>query len=335
MNGIVVDIGGTNLRIGFFEDGVLKDVKRCKVRSFAVSEEKGLALYRAFLSQLSLSLQYYLEKYPQCPIGIAFPGPISPDGVVSSAPTLWGNEVHNVAFLDDCKQLFKRPIIVMNDISAAVWRYAKDVAANFCLFTLSSGVGNKVFCDGNVMLNEEGQGGELGHCQVAFDEYALPCDCGGKGHLGALASGRGIEQLSRHIANKEFTAFSSSKLGLLCQGEIEKIDSHKFVSALHLEDKFSERILEQSQHYLVNAMSNIYHAIGIKRFIFIGGFCCAVGQQYLSSLNKVVKEHSWFGLSVDAMESMCQLGALDDDHSLIGLGHYLMEHSLMEHSCDE
>jgi glucokinase len=77
-------------------------------------------------------------------------------------------------------------------------------------------------------------------------------------------------------------------------------------------------------------MSNIYHSIGIKRFIFIGGFCCAVGQQYLQSLNQVVKKHDWLGLSVDAMENMCQLGALDDDHSLIGMGNYLMEYSYNE-----
>ncbi|WDE11118.1 ROK family protein [Thalassomonas haliotis] len=334
MKAIVVDIGGTNLRVALFEQeqgqpGQLKQVKREKVCSFAVSQVKGQALYRAFLSQLEACLHPYLSQYPDCPLAIAFPGPVSPSGVVSCAPTLWGEELRQVDFLDDCKNLFRRHVVLMNDISAAVWRYAdhgshENTSGNdFCLFTISSGVGNKVFSGGKVLLNDQGQGGELGHCQLAFDEYALRCDCGGYGHLGALASGRGIEQLGRHMASKAPAQFSSSALARLCGGDIDRIDTRKLVSALHQGDEFCHQVLSRSQHYLVQAMSHLYHSIGIKRFIFIGGFCCAVGLVYLESLKRVVRQFSWLGLGGEDIESMCRLGASDDDHSLLGLGYYL------------
>jgi len=335
MKAIVVDIGGTNLRVALFEHNQLKQVKRGKVCGFAVSQLKGEELYQAFLSQLESSLSAYLQQYPDCPLAIAFPGPVSPSGLVSSAPTLWGSEVGRVDFLGDCKKLFQRRVVLMNDISAAVWRYANTSMntcmnsrdekqdKDFCLFTISSGVGNKVFLDGKLLLNDQGQGGELGHCQLAFDEYALPCDCGGSGHLGALASGRGIEQLSRHMASAAPAEFASSELACLCREDISKIDTRNFIAALHSGDEFCRRVLRRSQHYLVQAMSHLYHSIGIKRFIFIGGFCCAAGQLYLDNLRQVVREFSWFGLADSEMENMCQLGALDDDHSLLGLGHYL------------
>ncbi|WDE04628.1 ROK family protein [Thalassomonas viridans] len=338
MKAIVVDIGGTNLRVALFEHNQLKQIKRDKVCSFAVSKLKGQELYQAFLSQLESTLLPYLEQYPDCPLAIAFPGPVSPSGMVTSAPTLWGDEVRRVDFLGDCKKRFQRRVVLMNDISAAVWRYAgKSVgksadksaetslkgSEDFCLFTISSGVGNKVFLGGKVLLNEHGLGGELGHCQLAFDEYALPCDCGGSGHLGALASGRGIEQLSRHMASAAPAEFAVSELARLCREDISQIDTRKFIAALQSGDEFCRRVLKRSQHYLVQAMSHLYHSIGIKRFIFIGGFCCAAGQLYLDNLKQVVREFSWFGLAESDMENMCRLGALDDDHSLLGLGHYL------------
>lgn len=302
MKFIVVDVGGTNLRIGVFNTDLpiglqLIDVQRMPVQSQALTKASGETLYHHFLKQLKFALEPYLERHPKCPVGIAFPGPITPSGIVTSAPTLWGDELHNMPLLDDCRVLLHRPVMLLNDISAAVWRYADLFNDDFCLFTISSGVGNKVFRNGEIMLSDKGQGGELGHCQVAFDEFALPCDCGGSGHLGALVSGRGMQQLSQFIASMDVEGFEQSKLGQLCFRNIQAIDTLKIVSALKSKDTFTTDILKRSQRYLVSAMSQLYHAIGIKKFLFIGGFCQAVGEFYLTSLREVVDEFQWFGLS--------------------------------------
>ena len=332
---IVVDVGGTKLRVGVFDserpaDSALTQVKRVKVLSLEVTNDTGIDLYQNFIVQLQECLEPYLSQYPDSPVGISFPGPVTPDGVVTSAPTLWGDELHNIHLLEDCRRLLKRDVVVLNDISAAVWRYADIMSEDFCLYTISSGVGNKVFRQGEVLLNETGMGGELGHCQVAFDEYALPCDCGGKGHLGALASGRGMIQLTRFEASRNPKGFKKSALHKLCMGKPEYINTHKLVAAIQEGDEFCNQVLQRSQRYLVTTMSNLYHSIGIKRFVFIGGFSGALGDTYLKSLQAVVSEFEWFGMSPEEVGKLCRMGYQDDDHSLIGMGLYLQQHIKVE-----
>lgn len=324
MLSIVVDIGGTNLRVGIFKDNTLAEVRRFKVHNLAnIGNTDGKILYQNFIQQLSTVLGPYLATYPDAPLAIAFPGPINKDGIVLSAPTLWGNHITNVPLLKDFENIFNRKTILMNDLSAATWRYAAQTVEDFCLITISSGIGNKVFRKGEILVNDAGQGGEMGHCQVSMDKYALPCDCGGYGHLGALASGRGIVQLARHESRLNFDKFLPSTLGVICQEDIEKITPYKIVEALKKEDIFTREILNISQGFLVTAMCHLYHAIGIKKFIFIGGFCCAVGPRYVENLNRLLSKQHWFGLSKKEQNSLCQMGQLDDDHSLIGLGLYL------------
>ncbi|UAA39738.1 ROK family protein [Paraneptunicella aestuarii] len=335
MTYIVVDVGGTNLRVGVYDserpaDSALTQVKRVKVQSLEVTNDTGENLYRQFLDQLQECLEPYLRQYPDTPVGISFPGPVTPEGIVTAAPTLWGDELHNIPLLQDCRKLLERDVVVLNDITAAVWRYADIMSEDFCLYTISSGVGNKVFRQGEVLLNERGMGGELGHCQVAFDEYALPCDCGGSGHLGAVASGRGMVQLTRFMASLDPKGFKKCRLHELCLGKPEYINTHKLVAALLQGDEFCTEVMKKSQRYLVTTMSNLYHAIGIKRFVFIGGFSVALGDVYLRSLQSIVAEFQWFGLDKEELPKLCRMGYKDDDHSLIGMGRYLQQYHKSE-----
>lgn len=325
MTAIVVDIGGTNFRVGVFSDSRLQQVIRHKSVNFTSRDDNGDDLYTQFLTQLREVLDPYLSEYPDAVVGIAFPGPVDEKGHVFSAPTLWGEHLSNKPVHQDCCGILNREVVILNDISAAIWRYVSQQDEDFCLFTISSGVGNKVYRQGQVLLNQQGQGGELGHCQVAFDDYALACDCGGRGHLGALVSGRGVVQLCQFEASRERATFSNSVLAQLCSNDINKINTQHFVAALQQQDPFCQSVLSRSQHYLVSAMNHLYHSIGIKRFVFIGGFCLAIGESYLQSLNQVVEQFQWFGLTDVQRKQMCQLGHNDDDHSLIGMGQYIMQ----------
>jgi C7-cyclitol 7-kinase len=324
---IVVDIGGTNLRCGIFVDGCLQQISRCKVNNYINGDTANpRLLYINFMEQLSAALAPYLQEYPDYPLALSFPGPIDADGVVYEAPTLWGNHLKKIPFRADCIAHFGREVILMNDISAAVWRYVESNNDAFCVFTISSGVGNKIFRRGEILLSEEGYGGELGHHVVEQGALALPCDCGGAGHLGAMASGRGLVQLAKHFAMHDQVNFSRSQLAELTRTEPDAITSEYLVQAIKAGDKFSLLVLEHSQRYLVAAMSSLYHAMGLQRFLFIGGFVAALGEVYLTSLRSLLVEQTWFCLGPEAMASVCELGALDDDHSLIGLGRYV-EHN--------
>jgi len=320
MASIVVDIGGTNLRVGCFADGALHSVRRMPVENaLRHPDVPSETLYDRFVDQLQAALAPLLDAYPAAPIGLSFPGPIDAEGRVAQAPTLWREALRDVPLHADLSARLRRPLWLLNDISAAVWRYAEAGGPDFCLITISSGIGNKVYRAGQILLSEEGQGGEIGHCQVVADgPLALPCDCGGRGHLAALASGRGTIQLARALAGDALAARSS-----LAASPPGDWTTERFVAALHAGDPFARHVLRASQTHLVAAMRQLYHWIGIRRFIFIGGFATAIGAPYLAGLNALLAEERWFGLPPEAMTTLCQLGAPDDDHSLIGMGRYI------------
>jgi C7-cyclitol 7-kinase len=321
MGNIVVDVGGTNLRLGYFENGALADVQRVPVQNFY--KNSGLApdaLYQQFLNQLLSEIKVLLERHPRASVGIAFPGPVNPKGKVACAPTLWGEQLRDIDLRADLELLLNRKTYVLNDISAAVWRYVRTQQEDFCLITISSGIGNKVYRNGEILINEHGFGGEIGHSRVAEGIEALRCDCGGEGHLGGVASGRGTLALARLYAAQYPNLLAKSPLA----GQApEHWSTTDIVSALHANDDFAWRVCIAGQRYLVTAMRHLYHWIGIRKYIFIGGFVGAIGEPYITRINEILRQEHWFGMSVSELETICALGALDDDHSLIGMGRYL------------
>jgi C7-cyclitol 7-kinase len=321
MGNIVVDVGGTNLRLGYFENDALVDVQRVPVQNFHMN--CGLAsdaLYRQFLDQLLSEIKVLLASHPTASVGIAFPGPVNPKGKVAYAPTLWGNRLRDIDLRADLELLLNRKTHVLNDISAAVWRYVTPKQEDFCLITISSGIGNKVYRKGEILINEYGFGGEIGHSRVAEGIEALRCDCGGEGHLGGLVSGRGTLALARLYADLHPNELAQSPLAAKRSEHWLTTD---IVSALLANDGFAWMVCSAGQRYLVTAMRHLYHWIGIRKFIFIGGFVTAIGAPYITRLNQILMEENWFGMSVSELETMCALGAIDDDHSLIGMGRYL------------
>ena len=68
----------------------------------------------------------------------------------------------------------------------------------FVLLVLVLALVLKIFWKGNVILDEDGYGGELGHClYLNCIDDKIKCDCGEYGHLGSISSGRGIENISK------------------------------------------------------------------------------------------------------------------------------------------
>lgn len=321
MGSIVVDIGGTNLRLAYFEEGALHDVRRVAIENFLTyPKATPKELYAKFSAQLHREIEGLLQQHPTAPIGIAFPGPVNAQGRAIRAPTLWGGRIANVGLRSDLEQRLKREVHVLNDISAAAWRYAKPDGPDFCLITVSSGIGNKVYRKGEILLNDQGFGGEIGHCRVAKEADMLPCDCGGQGHLGGLASGRGTLQLALHYASRFPEQLSTSPLSAK---PLQDWSTYDLAKALKADDGFAWTVCEAAQRYLLTAMRQLYHWIGIRHFIFIGGFVTAIGQRYIDKLNLMASEDDWFGMEPEELASICILGESDDDHSLIGMGRYL------------
>lgn len=113
----------------------------------------------------------------------------------------------------ELERVTRRPVVMLNDLSAAAWHLAESTPLNrFLVVTVSSGIGSKIFgrCHPLGVIDDLPYAGEIGHVVVDESSDTLVCDCGGRGHLGAIASGRGIERSARRQAALFPAAFERS-----------------------------------------------------------------------------------------------------------------------------
>jgi predicted NBD/HSP70 family sugar kinase len=325
---LVLDIGGTSLRIGWFDpaSGALSGVRRHAVVNFHQMAGAPVAqVQQAVLAQLQQLCGSMLAAAarPVAAVAIAFAGPVAADGMVMDAPTIWGGRGAPLALGALLSGRLGLPVHVLNDVSAAGWRYAAAVGEPFCLITVSSGVGNKVHYDGATLVNRFGYGGEIGHLRVDFAPDAPLCDCGARGHLGALASGRGAVEVARRFALAEPQAFGASLLGRLCAHGAHAISAHAIAAAVAERDPFAERCVRHGIVFMARTVAGVYAAIGVRRYLFMGGFAQALGQRYLDILAEELRQVGMFGVAPEDVAGLLRMAELDDDHGLIGAGRYL------------
>lgn len=217
-------------------------------------------------------------------VAAAFPGPIDAHGRVAALPTLWGSEGASLCPLALDRLLAERltgmPVRIYNDVSAAGFRFVAE-HPDFALFTLGSGVGLKVFVDGQPQVGPHGRGGELTHMVFDASADAAPCDCGGRGHLGALASGRAWQR------------------------RVERVGGERAAAEL---DAFAEP--------LARAVAMIHYTLGLETFLFAGGLAEGLGEPLRAAIVRCLPAQGWQqGQDWDAM---IRFAPADDAHALIG-----------------
>ncbi|MFC9220363.1 ROK family protein [Streptomyces hygroscopicus] len=325
----VLDVGGTTVRIADYDPatGALRRVRRRPVEGLARDPDAPVpVLQRRVVEQLVREVEAHVDGggggLPRA-VGVAFAGPITAGGLVTAAPTVWGGRGEPLPLGGLLTERLGTPVVVVNDLTAAAWRYAAVEDQPFCLITVSSGIGNKVFRGGEVLLDADGHGGELGHWTCDTSPDAPLCDCGGRGHLGAVASGRGVLAAARRAAAAERNAFAASVLSTFADGRPEAIDNRAIAAAVRAGDVFATAVLRTTLTPLAQAITSVFSSIGICRYILMGGFALAVGQPYRRLLVAELTRLGCFGLDPGAVDAMVSLGAADDDHGLLGMGSLL------------
>lgn len=315
---IVFDIGGTSSRVGLFTpDGkFMGEPRRFVTPSIKNYPSKSVPeLQDELLNMMASEIDRIKRENPELKlarVGVAFAGPIASGGVVRQAPTLWQDKSFMYPLQAELEKRCPGTIFeIQNDITAAAERYGSlpefQGLRRICVLTVSSGIGNKVYdiLLGEVLLDKDGLAGEMGHTVVDFSKDAPLCECGGKGHLGAIASGRAAEALA-------------GKSGV----EIARAAKDGDPTALEILDKVT--------FPLAQAMSHLSAAIGIDKFIIMGGFALGVGEPYMQALKANLHKATFFGRTPQEIEDLVVFGANDDDHGLIGMGLMLQRKSQNE-----
>jgi glucokinase len=329
---IVLDVGGTTLRVGRYDpaSGALSAVRRVPVEGMARHPGESVpVLQKRIVDQIVHEVSRYRAATAgpvADAIGVAFAGPVADGGVVVAAPTIWGGPGDPLPLTRLLEQRLGLPVVVVNDLTAAAWRYVDRWPDPFCLITVSSGIGNKVFHAGRVMIDADGFGGEIGHWTCDPSPDAPRCECGGRGHLGGIASGRGTVATALRLREQAPDLFATSVLARGADEAPPDIDAASLARAAAAGDRFATAALRVGLSHLAAAMSLLFTAVGLRRFIVMGGFALGVGSRYTELLAEELVRRGCFGLPAERIRHLVTLADTDDDHGLIGIGTLLSRH---------
>jgi len=323
MTALVFDLGGTHLRCGVVKDSKgLSHIEKKRIFSFLYGQQRA-EIWKAIVADI---LDYAARASSiidmAAPIVIAFPGPVEKPNVVRGAPTVVGGVTDFPDLCQDIEQQTGRCVYLLNDISAAAWRMSKISEYNrFMVVTVSSGIGSKVFDRAHPLgvLDNVSYAGEIGHGIVDTAEDAAICDCGGKGHLGGIASGRGIERYARKQASRNHDAFQNSICVTLYGATSDRITNEQhFVPAILAGDPWALNIFRTCTAPLARTLLTVTLAIGLEKIYIIGGFALALGETYINILRELICAQNDYPLTAGSLADLIQLGVAGEETCLEG-----------------
>jgi predicted NBD/HSP70 family sugar kinase len=314
---IVLDVGGTTTRIGRV-DWESSDPGRAHLTFRRIPTPNHLTSPHspeAIVSRLQRDIRKEIctltrDRTPHV-IVVGYPGPIDQSGTALRSPTILGESSHRVPvagfFNEDWPEV---PVRVHNDLTCAGYAFIKRGHRDFCVLTVGSGIGNKVFLNACPHVGNEGFGGEIGHLKVSPKPGNLISDV--HDDLGAIASGRGAVRFAQLWATRAPADFARSALSSLLLESSHDLWSTQLVSAFRAHDAFARTLIETISHPLAAAMAHLHLGLGLVRFFVTGGFAAALGSDYRDLLTRQMAQLSWqLGQPWDRMVTLSEMAQED------------------------
>lgn len=279
-----VDIGGTTVKIGFFETtGKLVDTWEIPTRT----ENDG----ELILPDIAESIKENNEKNSITTddiegIGMGVPGPVKDDGTVLKCVNLgWG--VFNVekALSVICGGV---KVKAGNDANVAalgeMWQGGGKGYEDVVMITLGTGVGGGIIRGGKIVAGTNGAAGEIGHIPMIDDESEC-CGCGKKGCLEQYASANGLV----NVAEKYIAAHRTVETELDLNAGFTAKD---VCDAAKAGDKAGIAAVEESMRLLGKAMASVSCVIDPQVFV-VGGGLSKAGNIIIDTASKYYKEYAF------------------------------------------
>jgi C7-cyclitol 7-kinase len=325
---LVFDIGGTSVRAGIADSatGVVCAVKRADTPNYLSHPGcEAEDLLEELVSTLSaLANELLGERQPSIVI-VGYPGPITASGTAMRSPTILG------PILDreyDCKRRLEvvwpeSDVIVLNDLTCAGFGFVARGHQDFCVITVGSGIGNKIFLTGQPITGKAFRGGEIGHLLT----YPSPDSPTFKvrDELGNIASGRGTIALARRWFSYLAERFPESDLLRDSTETGPTLDIELLVQAFREQDELAVNVIEMTSYPLAMAIGCIHLALGIESFFIVGGFAKALGPGYLEVLGRNCAAMTW-----DVGQNwgnMIHMGDISAEEALVGAAYFASRHA--------
>jgi predicted NBD/HSP70 family sugar kinase len=157
-------------------------------------------------------------------IGIGVPGPVEHStGKPANPPIMPGWDRFDIPGW--IQQHMNVPVLVDNDVNIMALSersIAWPNTSNLLFVKVATGIGAGLISDGHLQRGAQGVAGDIGHVQVARGGD-VPCTCGNRGCLEALASGPAIARTLRAQGLEAHTG--SDVVDLVKRGNIEAIQA--------------------------------------------------------------------------------------------------------------
>jgi glucokinase len=219
---LAVDVGASHVRIAVSDlmGGILAEVDK------AIPVADGPEIVLGWVVEAARELLDQLGRRPDelLAIGIGLPGPIEySTGRPVNPPIMPGWDRFDVPAW--FRGTFDAPVLVDNDVNIMAlgerehaWR---DVD-HLIFVKIATGIGSGVISGGFLQRGAQGTAGDIGHVYVARGAD-VPCQCGNRGCLEALASGPAIGRALRAVDLDAVT--SRDVVDLVKRGNIDAIQA--------------------------------------------------------------------------------------------------------------
>lgn len=290
-----VDIGGTTVKMGLFEEtGIIFD----KWEIVTHTEDEG----KTILPDISASIcekmeEKQLNREDVLGVGVGVPAPVTEDGIVNGSANLGWDYKEVQTELEALTGMKAR---IANDANVAalgeMWKGGGAGQKNMVMVTLGTGVGGGVIIGGKVLTGAHGAGGEIGHACVNAEETDS-CGCGNHGCLEQYASATGIVRLARKKLENETRATMLVK---------ESVTAKDLFDAVKAGDTVAMEVAEEFGTYLGHTLANIAAVVDPAVFV-IGGGVSRAGEILIPYIQKPYLEHAFFA-NKDVTFALATLG---------------------------
>lgn len=272
-----VDIGGTKVAVGLVDrNGKILTQGRNPMVANGTAEAALHAVTDA-IDSLASSAPGGIHS-----IGICAPGPLDPKtGVVLNPPNLpcW----RDFPLAEKIVSKYRVPVKVDNDANAAAlaetrWGAARGFRYVFYA-TIGTGIGTGIVLDGRIYHGNTGSAGEGGH--VSIDYRGPVCNCGKRGCIEILASGKAIGVRARA---KLAAQSSHSAILELAHGEVASVTSELVGQAFAAGDVLAREILLETVEVLIPWLGNIVDLLD-PDVLVMGGGVAAMLKPFFGEIN--------------------------------------------------
>lgn len=301
--GFGVDVGGTTIKMGFFEtDGKLLDKWEIKTNTANGGEEILSDIAKGIDNKLA---QEGISKDDVQGVGVGVPGPVRGNGVVNRCVNLgWG--VKDVAA--ELGALTGLTVKVGNDANVAalgeLWQGGAKGCTDAVMVTLGTGVGGGVIVDGKIVAGFHGAGGEIGHITVNPDEIEA-CNCGQYGCLEQYASATGIVRMAKRKLAKTDDETTLRKF--------EPLTAKDIFDEAKAGDEVAKELVDELGLILGSTLSNLA-VVANPEVIVIGGGVSKAGTILIDTVAEHFRENAFYALK----DTRFELATLGNDAGIYG-----------------